>query len=179
MVHHCTNKKRNTRRHGLQEALGPALTCSSSLQPVSQINSPKPNYFQLPFCSHCDRDLFFAHAVSHIWSDSSHYMPCCVPANPILKNLVVVSFFIFLMLPLNTQTFPPEHTPPPLDLPVPLLLLYFAHRITSELCFPPVDIFYNRFMPVPQAICDREPTKFVPKQYNYQSYNNMLDIQGI
>lgn len=36
-----------------------------------------------------------------------------------------------------------------------------------ELQFPPVDILSNDFMPVPQAICDEEPTELVLEECNY------------
>lgn len=147
------------------------LNYNSNLQPVTQINSPtKPNYFQFPFCSHCFKLLFFAHAVSDIRNDSSHYMPCCVPAKFILKNLVLVSLFWGIPL-LNMQTFSPPST-------------HYHHHLTFHcLCVSTVfctennfrtmvslvDILYNGFMPVPQATYDEDPTELAPEQYNYQS----------
>lgn len=147
------------------------LPANSSLQPVTQINSPtKPDYFQFPSCSHCFKPLFFAHAVSDIWNDSSHYIPCCVPAKkPSFSVSIWGEYFSGTLKP----SLPPPYTTTTTTtwhFIASVFLLYFAQRIVLELWFPPVDILYNDFMPVPQAICDEEPTELVPEQYNYQSY---------
>lgn len=102
-----------TPRQGIQDSLGLAVTYNSNLQPVTQINSPtQPNYFQFPLCAHCFKPLFFAHAASDIWNDSSHYLPCCVPAKFILKNLVLVSVFFWnsSLEHSNVLSLPPPST---------------------------------------------------------------------